>query len=155
MRNELQLHICAIVFCSCFGTRRLHHTLHVKGRINMSESSVYTSSSRRASALQIIRTPSPSFENPKQYPSFGALNHPLGCGGPCKFYRTRRGCKDGPACLRCHLCVWNRKGANNESTLKMRILSPEAIVLLTMPSLCLESERRKKREQTQNEDTLS
>jgi len=41
-------------------------------------------------------------------PSVGSLNHPHGCGAPCKYAGKRRGCKDGNSCTRCHLCKWNR-----------------------------------------------
>ncbi|CAK0809571.1 unnamed protein product [Prorocentrum cordatum] len=42
--------------------------------------------------------------------SFGSIGHPGCCAGPCKYVSARsRGCKDGPACDRCHLCVWPRR----------------------------------------------
>lgn len=32
---------------------------------------------------------------------------PRKCGkGPCKFYATKRGCKDGSFCGHCHVCPW-------------------------------------------------
>lgn len=41
--------------------------------------------------------------------SFGSIGHPISCAGPCKYLSMKsRGCKDGPACDRCHLCVWPR-----------------------------------------------
>lgn len=36
--------------------------------------------------------------------SLGSMYHPWGCKSPCKYVRKPRGCKDGPACIRCHLC---------------------------------------------------
>mmetsp|Transcript_42147 Transcript_42147/g.111316 ORF Transcript_42147/g.111316 Transcript_42147/m.111316 type:complete len:628 (-) Transcript_42147:339-2222(-) len=44
-----------------------------------------------------------------QVPSVGSINHPTGCGNPCKYYFKRTGCKDGRLCLRCHLCRWHRR----------------------------------------------
>jgi len=42
--------------------------------------------------------------------STGTVGHPQTCAGACKFImKKNRGCKDGAACTRCHLCVW-RKG---------------------------------------------
>mmetsp|Transcript_9491 Transcript_9491/g.27060 ORF Transcript_9491/g.27060 Transcript_9491/m.27060 type:complete len:222 (-) Transcript_9491:56-721(-) len=40
--------------------------------------------------------------------SSGSAGHPFCCADPCKFARTRRGCRDGDACDRCHLCVWRK-----------------------------------------------
>ncbi|CAK0809650.1 unnamed protein product, partial [Prorocentrum cordatum] len=39
--------------------------------------------------------------------SFGAIGHPIYCAGPCKYLSMARGCKDGQACDRCHLCAWS------------------------------------------------
>lgn len=38
--------------------------------------------------------------------SRGSAGHPDGCGLPCKYHWKPRGCKDGAACARCHLCPW-------------------------------------------------
>lgn len=38
--------------------------------------------------------------------SCGTLGHPHSCAVPCKFFATRRGCKDGMACSHCHACHW-------------------------------------------------
>mmetsp|Transcript_70465 Transcript_70465/g.199847 ORF Transcript_70465/g.199847 Transcript_70465/m.199847 type:complete len:225 (+) Transcript_70465:65-739(+) len=40
--------------------------------------------------------------------SSGSVGHPHECGGPCKYASKARGCKDGRACSRCHLCRWRR-----------------------------------------------
>mmetsp|Transcript_49005 Transcript_49005/g.142713 ORF Transcript_49005/g.142713 Transcript_49005/m.142713 type:complete len:151 (-) Transcript_49005:135-587(-) len=40
--------------------------------------------------------------------SAGSAGHPLFCAEPCKFVCTRRGCKDGDTCARCHLCTWHK-----------------------------------------------
>jgi len=40
--------------------------------------------------------------------SVGSVGHPQCCAAPCK-YASRRGCKDGAACARCHLCPWTRE----------------------------------------------
>mmetsp|Transcript_34629 Transcript_34629/g.99796 ORF Transcript_34629/g.99796 Transcript_34629/m.99796 type:complete len:241 (+) Transcript_34629:100-822(+) len=40
--------------------------------------------------------------------SVGSAGHPFHCGGPCKFALTRRGCKEGGACQRCHCCRWSK-----------------------------------------------
>lgn len=42
-------------------------------------------------------------------PSMGTIGHPLNCSKVgCKFFHRPRGCKDGLACIRCHLCTWTR-----------------------------------------------
>lgn len=38
----------------------------------------------------------------------GSEGHPHQCGQPCKYFRKRRGCKDGADCTYCHICEWNR-----------------------------------------------
>lgn len=44
--------------------------------------------------------------------SVGSVGHPNSCAGACKFAKKRnRGCKDGSACLHCHLCKWTRRGS--------------------------------------------
>lgn len=40
--------------------------------------------------------------------SRGSLNHPLSCGGACKYFSKGK-CKDGADCSRCHLCQWSSK----------------------------------------------
>lgn len=41
--------------------------------------------------------------------SAGSVGHPYSCAEPCKYVRKRnRGCKDGAACARCHLCEWKK-----------------------------------------------
>lgn len=41
----------------------------------------------------------------KQVVSAGSVGHPMWCGGVCKAY-SKRACKDGADCKRCHLCCW-------------------------------------------------
>eukprot|EP00418_Pyrodinium_bahamense_P054054 CAMPEP_0179161242 /NCGR_PEP_ID=MMETSP0796-20121207/78914_1 /TAXON_ID=73915 /ORGANISM="Pyrodinium bahamense, Strain pbaha01" /LENGTH=341 /DNA_ID=CAMNT_0020863317 /DNA_START=46 /DNA_END=1071 /DNA_ORIENTATION=+ len=41
-------------------------------------------------------------------PSAGSVGHPHACGRACK-YLSRKGCKDGASCTRCHLCKWSDK----------------------------------------------
>merc|ERR1719482_1936798 len=36
--------------------------------------------------------------------SVGSIGPPYQCAKPCKFFMTRRGCKDAEACSHCHLC---------------------------------------------------
>jgi len=38
----------------------------------------------------------------KMFPSRGAAVHHIGQCTPCKFFRTRRGCKDEERCALCH-----------------------------------------------------
>ncbi|CAE8615730.1 unnamed protein product [Polarella glacialis] len=40
--------------------------------------------------------------------SMGSLGHPYTCAEACKYFLKARGCKDGAACDRCHLCEWKR-----------------------------------------------
>lgn len=43
-------------------------------------------------------------------PSAGSIGHPFTCAEPCKYVKKKnRGCKDGAACNRCHLCEWKKK----------------------------------------------
>ena len=43
-------------------------------------------------------------------PSAGSINHPHACAGFCKYYvKKARGCKDGSACARCHLCISKKR----------------------------------------------
>mmetsp|Transcript_3371 Transcript_3371/g.9260 ORF Transcript_3371/g.9260 Transcript_3371/m.9260 type:complete len:249 (-) Transcript_3371:58-804(-) len=44
-------------------------------------------------------------------PSAGSLGHPYTCAEACKYASRSRGCKDGAACDRCHLCEWKRRPA--------------------------------------------
>jgi len=46
---------------------------------------------------------------PDTCPSVGSLNHPHGCADFCKYAKKSRGCKDGDACSRCHMCT-RKKG---------------------------------------------
>jgi len=41
--------------------------------------------------------------------SVGSMGHPECCDEPCKYSHKERGCKDGAACNRCHLCIWRRR----------------------------------------------
>lgn len=43
---------------------------------------------------------------PAEALSCGTVGHPDSCAVPCKFFATRRGCKDGMACSHCHACQW-------------------------------------------------
>merc|ERR1719436_2337408 len=43
---------------------------------------------------------------PSEALSCGTVGHPHTCAVPCKFFATRRGCKDGMACSHCHACHW-------------------------------------------------
>mmetsp|Transcript_101756 Transcript_101756/g.314037 ORF Transcript_101756/g.314037 Transcript_101756/m.314037 type:complete len:473 (+) Transcript_101756:39-1457(+) len=43
---------------------------------------------------------------PTEALSCGTVGHPDNCAIPCKFFATRRGCKDGMACSHCHACQW-------------------------------------------------
>mmetsp|Transcript_80419 Transcript_80419/g.167490 ORF Transcript_80419/g.167490 Transcript_80419/m.167490 type:complete len:291 (-) Transcript_80419:864-1736(-) len=38
-------------------------------------------------------------------PSVGSMNHPHGCADFCKYAKKPKGCKDGDACIRCHICT--------------------------------------------------
>jgi len=47
--------------------------------------------------------------------SVGSVGHPHSCAGACKFAKKKsRGCKDGSACLRCHLCIWTRRSSRQK-----------------------------------------
>eukprot|EP00405_Crypthecodinium_cohnii_P012989 CAMPEP_0206426210 /NCGR_PEP_ID=MMETSP0324_2-20121206/4236_1 /ASSEMBLY_ACC=CAM_ASM_000836 /TAXON_ID=2866 /ORGANISM="Crypthecodinium cohnii, Strain Seligo" /LENGTH=331 /DNA_ID=CAMNT_0053891109 /DNA_START=12 /DNA_END=1007 /DNA_ORIENTATION=- len=49
---------------------------------------------------------------PDDCPSVGSLNHPHSCADFCKYAKKSRGCKDGAACSRCHICT--TKKCNNQ-----------------------------------------
>jgi len=40
--------------------------------------------------------------------SVGSIGHPHSCGGACKYVKRKSGCRNGPQCLDCHLCHWQR-----------------------------------------------
>eukprot|EP00405_Crypthecodinium_cohnii_P010159 CAMPEP_0206426278 /NCGR_PEP_ID=MMETSP0324_2-20121206/4280_1 /ASSEMBLY_ACC=CAM_ASM_000836 /TAXON_ID=2866 /ORGANISM="Crypthecodinium cohnii, Strain Seligo" /LENGTH=264 /DNA_ID=CAMNT_0053891197 /DNA_START=163 /DNA_END=957 /DNA_ORIENTATION=- len=42
---------------------------------------------------------------PDDCPSVGSMNHPHGCADFCKYAKKAKGCKDGDACVRCHICT--------------------------------------------------
>ena len=43
--------------------------------------------------------------------SMGSVGHPYTCAEACKYVmKKNRGCKDGAACNRCHLCEWKKRG---------------------------------------------
>eukprot|EP00933_Yihiella_yeosuensis_P065015 TRINITY_DN68615_c0_g1_i1.p1 TRINITY_DN68615_c0_g1~~TRINITY_DN68615_c0_g1_i1.p1 ORF type:complete len:225 (+),score=67.70 TRINITY_DN68615_c0_g1_i1:73-747(+) len=44
--------------------------------------------------------------------SVGSAGHPHSCGLPCKYFWKPRGCKDGTACDRCHICRWTAAAGN-------------------------------------------
>lgn len=46
--------------------------------------------------------------------SCGSVGHPDACNEPCKYARKKRGCKDGLACSRCHLCTWYHKRCSKQ-----------------------------------------
>lgn len=46
--------------------------------------------------------------------SVGSVGHPHACAEACKFAWKRRGCKDGAACVRCHLCAWQKHGSKKD-----------------------------------------
>mmetsp|Transcript_14018 Transcript_14018/g.22052 ORF Transcript_14018/g.22052 Transcript_14018/m.22052 type:complete len:535 (-) Transcript_14018:157-1761(-) len=41
--------------------------------------------------------------------SLGSIGHPHLCAGACK-YHTKKECKQGASCDRCHMCTWTRAG---------------------------------------------
>mmetsp|Transcript_20083 Transcript_20083/g.43743 ORF Transcript_20083/g.43743 Transcript_20083/m.43743 type:complete len:301 (-) Transcript_20083:399-1301(-) len=41
---------------------------------------------------------------PDDCPSVGSMNHPHSCADFCKYFKKPKGCKDGDACVRCHIC---------------------------------------------------
>mmetsp|Transcript_50586 Transcript_50586/g.156551 ORF Transcript_50586/g.156551 Transcript_50586/m.156551 type:complete len:208 (+) Transcript_50586:72-695(+) len=46
----------------------------------------------------------------ERVPWQGSMGHPDRCALPCKYAFKARGCKDGSACTRCHLCPWTKAG---------------------------------------------
>eukprot|EP00931_Biecheleriopsis_adriatica_P081552 TRINITY_DN54890_c0_g1_i1.p1 TRINITY_DN54890_c0_g1~~TRINITY_DN54890_c0_g1_i1.p1 ORF type:complete len:237 (-),score=37.65 TRINITY_DN54890_c0_g1_i1:122-832(-) len=47
--------------------------------------------------------------------SQGSMGHPYSCGEACKYAMKARGCKDGEACPRCHLCQWKKSDRKRAS----------------------------------------
>jgi len=52
--------------------------------------------------------------------SLGSRGHPLTCAAGCKYFWKVRGCKDGSACSRCHLCTWSRGKERSLARAKVR-----------------------------------
>lgn len=40
--------------------------------------------------------------------SLGTVGHPVSCGQACRYVKRKGGCREGAACLCCHLCFWVR-----------------------------------------------
>lgn len=61
-------------------------------------------------ALQLPPPPAPHSSEglPEGCPSLGSMLHPHSCADFCKYAKKARGCKDGAACVRCHLCTKKR-----------------------------------------------
>eukprot|EP00928_Gymnodinium_smaydae_P080428 TRINITY_DN6411_c0_g4_i1.p1 TRINITY_DN6411_c0_g4~~TRINITY_DN6411_c0_g4_i1.p1 ORF type:complete len:577 (-),score=62.45 TRINITY_DN6411_c0_g4_i1:114-1628(-) len=60
-----------------------------------------------ASAVSSSDANAPLAEEAKAI-SVGSRGHPTECADPCKYFSKGRGCKDGAACDRCHVCPWKR-----------------------------------------------
>lgn len=52
---------------------------------------------------------SPDSDADQVLPSVGSAGHPQRCAAACKYFQKSKGCKDGEACDRCHLCAWKSK----------------------------------------------
>lgn len=65
--------------------------------------------------------------------SRGSVGHPLTCAEACKYARKKRGCKDGLACSRCHLCTWYHKRNTPKSSEQEEIDAIAAIVVEPEP----------------------
>lgn len=48
-------------------------------------------------------------------PTTGSIGHPHRCEAACKYIKKPRGCKDGAACTRCHLCDFRNSKQKKES----------------------------------------
>lgn len=67
-------------------------------------------STRVAASLQSAAQPESSLKaGMAGQPSAGSAGHPYRCAEPCKYVKKPRGCKDGSACARCHMCEWKKK----------------------------------------------
>jgi len=87
------------------------------GQASQADDLIIFSSREKNKEAVVCRTRSPSPERAQSWwPSVGSTGHPLCCGLPCKYFR-KKGCKDGPQCKRCHLCIFTK------SCEKKRILS--------------------------------
>jgi len=56
----------------------------------------------------VHNTSATALEKPAEA-SVGSVGHPLHCQPACKYNGRRCGCRDGPACPKCHLCRWSKK----------------------------------------------
>lgn len=57
-------------------------------------------------------------------PSVGSIGHPFKCALACKYATKANGCKDGHACVRCHMCRWSKsleKSANQHVPMNGRM----------------------------------
>lgn len=61
-----------------------------------------------SSNWQPLRGPNPKHSQVPSLVSIGTVGHPVSCGTPCRYVKRKGGCRDGSACLNCHLCFWVR-----------------------------------------------
>lgn len=61
-----------------------------------------------SSNWQPLRAPNPKHSQVPSLVSMGTVGHPVSCGTPCRYVKRKGGCRDGSACLNCHLCFWVR-----------------------------------------------
>mmetsp|Transcript_74169 Transcript_74169/g.206176 ORF Transcript_74169/g.206176 Transcript_74169/m.206176 type:complete len:350 (-) Transcript_74169:66-1115(-) len=54
-----------------------------------------------------MSAPPPPYFGGGQF-SRGSAGHPFTCARPCKYIKSKHGCKDGDDCDRCHFCRWSR-----------------------------------------------
>eukprot|EP00930_Biecheleria_cincta_P030226 TRINITY_DN20941_c0_g1_i1.p1 TRINITY_DN20941_c0_g1~~TRINITY_DN20941_c0_g1_i1.p1 ORF type:complete len:190 (-),score=25.71 TRINITY_DN20941_c0_g1_i1:214-783(-) len=52
-------------------------------------------------------------------PSIGSNGHPYNCQDACKYASRPRGCKDGEACSRCHVCKWKKRPKKKSIVFKL------------------------------------
>ncbi|CAK0884673.1 unnamed protein product [Prorocentrum cordatum] len=79
-------------------------------------------SAPEAAAAAGGKGPPAAFRGSADCPSLGSIGHPLSCQWPCKYARKLKGCKQGPACDRCHLCCWTRSKEHKKQILEAKVL---------------------------------
>merc|ERR1719181_967027 len=70
-------------------------------------------------------------------PSIGTRGHPHSCADACKYVWKKRGCRDGAACVRCHLCRGSKSQNSNKPPLAGHQVeaSPESPAPLSLGSI--------------------
>lgn len=83
---------------------------HASRKTSTDTQSTTASTESKRGSMQSVQSFEENMSVPKvtaeNAPSKGSIGHPYCCAAACKYNKKARGCKDGPNCDRCHLCVF-------------------------------------------------